>query len=199
MKALAAAGAVAWLTPSSIAVAQGDSRQAETTYSLSVTPFHQYDVDIIGGASFSLSSVFLRFEGTRSLSETINVGLAFKFEQDDYDFLGGGDLGAAGPWNEIRRFGLGVPVFARFDNNWSLGATPSVDWLQEEGADSSESVSYGTTLPALRSFERDRRIGFGPGVLRDVDDDTTDTWKPHPSLMGSKVALLAHVSLSAGT
>jgi len=143
----------------------------ETSFDLSVSPVHQFSVDIDGGGSFSQSSALLRLSATRSIAESSTLGLNFKYEADDYDFSGGGGFGGARPWNDIRRFGLSIPFFTRFENNWSFSVSPSIDWLQESGAKSSDSISYGVVAFAFKSLTRDKSLGIGAGVFHDIDDD----------------------------
>lgn len=142
------------------------------TYDLSLTAFHQPRVDIDGGGDFSLSGLFLRFNVTRPVSRRATVGLSLRYDADDYDFSRTDALGDAVPWNDVRRFGFGFPLFARLENNWSLGLSPSIDWLQEKDADAGDSLAFGVTAFAFKSFARDRSIGLGAGLFRTVDDDT---------------------------
>ncbi len=143
----------------------------EFSYSLSITPFHQPTVNIDGGGEFSLSSAFVRFRVERPVSRNAVVGLSLKYDADNYDFSGVTEFGGTDPWNNARRFGIGVPVFIRFANDWSLGFTPSVNWLQETGADSSQSVALGVPVFALKRIAEGRSLGFGAGLFRNVEDE----------------------------
>lgn len=145
-------------------------------FETSLTAFHQPTSNIDGGGEFNLSSVFLRFKATRPVSPTTIVGLSIKYDIDDYDFYGLTELGGLEPWNDVRRFGLGIPIFTRLGKSWSLGLSPSVDWLQEYGADSKDSMTYGTPVFVARSFSREKRLGVGAGVFRNVEDE----WKVFP-------------------
>jgi len=148
---------------------RGSSRK--TSFDVSVSPVHQFSADIDGGGNFSQSSALLRLGATRSISSSTSVGFNIKYEADDYDFSGAGELAGAQPWNDIRRFGFSVPLFTRFENNWSFNVAPSVDWLQERGAKSSDSISYGVVAFAFKSLTRNKSLGIGAGVFNDVDDD----------------------------
>ena len=145
-------------------------------YSSSVTAFNQPQSDIDGGGEFSLSSALFRFKATKPISPKIIVGLSVKFDVDDYDFKGLTEFGGLEPWNDIRRFGLGIPIFTRLGKRWSLGLSPSVDWLQEYGADSGDSMTYGSPVFLARGFARDKRLGLGASVFRNVEDE----WKVFP-------------------
>ena len=142
-----------------------------TRYDLSLSPVYQPEVDIDGGGSFAHASTFLRFAVTTPVSRSTTAGLSLKYDIDDYDFTGLAGFGGAAPWNDVTRTGIGIPFFTRLENRWSLGLTPSIDWLMENGADSGESVSWGVTGFAFRSFDRARSIGLGAGAFEDVDGD----------------------------
>jgi len=142
----------------------------------SFTAFHQPTSSIDGGGEFNLSSLLMRFKVTRPVSSSTIVGLSVKFDIDDYDFYGQTELGGLEPWNDVRRFGLGIPIFTRFGKQWSLGLSPSVDWLQEYGADSDDSMTFGSPVFVARSFARDKRLGLGAGIFRNVEDE----WKVFP-------------------
>ena len=152
--------------------AQEQGPPKKMSYEVSLSPLYHSKVNINGGGEFKLSSLFLRFKASRSISPTTSIGLNLKYDVDDYDFTGTTDFGGTQPWNDVRRFGVGIPIFARFENNWALGISPSVDWLQENGADSGDSLSYGATTFIFKSLARDKRIGLGAGVFKTVDDDT---------------------------
>jgi hypothetical protein len=142
------------------------------SYDFSVAPFYQPSASIDGGGDFSLGSLFVRFKAGVPISQRVSVGLSLKYDVDDYDFSGTTEFGGVAPWNDARRYGIGIPIFARLRNNWSFSISPAVNWLQEQGADSSESIAYGATTFVLKSFSREKSIGLGAGVFREIDDDT---------------------------
>lgn len=142
------------------------------SYDFSVAPFYQPSADIDGGGDFSLGAVFIRFKAGAPVSERTNLGISLSYDVDDYDFGGTTEFGGMAPWNDARRFGISFPIFSRLPNNWAFNFSPAVNWLKEQGADSSESISYGATTFLLKSFSREKSIGLGAGVFREIDDDT---------------------------
>ncbi len=169
---LAAILAIAGVCNTSSVGAQARDAPAGLSYDVSATPFHQPAVDVEGGGEFSLSSALLRFKVKRAISPGGFVGLSLKYDLDDYDFTGTRILGGTRPWNDIRRFGVGLPFFTLLRNEWSLGLTPSFDWLQEEGADDGDSLSYGVSTFMSKIFARDKSLGLGAGIFRTVEDET---------------------------
>ena len=138
---------------------------------LAVTPIHQPQADIDGGGEFSLSGVLLRVGFRRPVSRTTVLGISFKYDYDNYDFSAIDEFDGEQPWGDVRRFGIGVPVFSRFAESWLFGITPSVNWLQEVDADSGDSLSYGAPVFVSKGFARDRIIGLGASVFRNVEGD----------------------------
>ena len=151
--------------------AQGQGPKDKISYEFSVTPLYQPSVNIKSGGDFSLASAFLRLKAKRSISPTTTIGISLKYDVDDYDFSGVTEFGGMQPWNDVRRFGFSFPLFTRFQNDWSLGISPSVDWLQEYNAASEDSISYGATAFVFKSVARDKNLGLGAGVFRTIDDD----------------------------
>lgn len=166
-----------WST-SSIVFAQESSTgrnpgtRSGVSYGFSIAPFYQPSASIEGGGDFSLGSLFSRFKAGVSVSERTTVGLSLKYDVDDYDFSGDTEFAGMTPWNDARRVGIGAPVFVRLPSSWSFSISPAVNWLKEQGADSSESISYGATTFALKSFSREKSIGLGAGVFREIDDNS---------------------------
>ena len=146
--------------------------QSGTTFSASATAFHQLKTDIDGGGKFSLSSAFFRFKASYPFSPTTAIGLSLKYDIDDYDFSGSTELGGNAPWNDVRRFGIGIPIFMQLGRRWSLGLTPNINWLQEYGADSNDSISFGITGFAFKSFSKNKSLGLGAVLSKTVEDDS---------------------------
>ena len=153
-------------------LAQNTPKQSGTKYNLSVSALHQPEVDIDGGGNFSLSSGLLRFGLKRSVGPGSSIGLGLSYDVDDYDFTGITEFGGEDPWNDVRRFGISLPYFKLLNQSWAMGLSPSVNWLQEYDAKSDDSLSYGITGFATRSFTRARSLGFGAGVFKTIDDET---------------------------
>jgi hypothetical protein len=153
-------------------LAQGTSEPSSIEYDLSVSAIRQPEVNIDGGGKFSLSGGLVRFGLKRSAGPGSSIGLGLSYDVDDYDFTGITEFGGEDPWNDVRRVGISLPYFKLLNQSWAMGLSPSVNWLQESGAASNDSLSYGITGFATRSFTRTRSLGFGAGVFRTIDDET---------------------------
>ena len=173
MKAIAGLTLSVWLScTATTGLAQPVDGPPGMAYDLSVSAIHQPEVDIDGGGEFSLSGGLVRFGVNRSIDSDSSIGLNFSYDIDDYDFSGITEFGGTDPWNDVRRFGISFPYFKLLDRDWALGFSPSVNWLQEYDASSGDSLSYGFTGFATRSFSRTRSLGLGAGIFRTIDDDT---------------------------
>jgi hypothetical protein len=148
-----------------------DPPRPGTTFSASATAFHQPGVNIDGGGEFTLSSGLFRLGVKLPISPATVIGLSVKYDVDDYDFSGLTEFGGLDPWNDVRRFGVSIPIILGLGQSWSLGLSPSIDWLQEYGADSSDSLTYGSSVFAFKSFAKHKRLGLGAGVFRNVEGD----------------------------
>ncbi len=151
--------------------AQDEHKPADIVYELSVSPLYQTGADMDGGAEFRLKSVFWRFKLRRPVTPRFVAGINLKYDIDDYDFAGATPFGDTPPWNDVRRVGIGIPLFVRGNKDWGFGFTPSVDGFWEPGADFERSLSYGFTGFAAKSFARDKKLGFGVGVFRSIDGE----------------------------
>jgi len=141
-------------------------RGSTTRAFVSVTPVAQLPAGLDAGGDMSAAGVLTRFGFTSALTPSLGAGLAFAYDYNDYDFSGAGLLASGGPWNVVQRVGLSAPLVFRGGPQWSFGVTPSVDAFGENGAEWSESLSYGATVFATREFGERRRLGFGVGVYQ---------------------------------
>ncbi len=151
--------------------ASDDLSRSGATFSVAATAFHQPGADIDGGGEFTLSSGLFRLGVKLPISPTTVIGLTIKYDVDDYDFSGLTEFGGLDPWNDVRRFGVGIPIITHLGKSWSLGLSPSIDWLREDGADGSDSLTYGSPVFAFKSFAKQKRLGLGAGVFRNVEGE----------------------------
>jgi hypothetical protein len=156
-----------------------EAAQAETAaerpeklirFSASASPYYQGNTGLGDGAEFRLSILFTRFDVAMPVSRRTLVGLGISYDIHDYEFSGSPSLGAAQPWNDMRRIGLAFPIVSRVAESWVLNVVPSVNSFGESGSDFGESVAYGGTVAGLRVFRRDRSIGLGLGAFDQLEE-----------------------------
>lgn len=140
-------------------------------FNLSSGVFDQDATDVQSGGSFELNGQSVGFGYSRPIAERSTLGLYIDYATETYNFGGASSFNALGESWDIERIGISVPFFSILDRQWVVRVSPSVEWAGETDADSSESLSYGLTAFAIRSFGEGRALGFGAGVFRDVDDE----------------------------
>ena len=136
----------------------------------SLTAVHQADADLDGGGDYSASSAILRVGVLGDLGAGRRAGLVFNYDYTDYDFSAPAAFGGMAPWGAVQRYGVAAPLSYTRADGWSLGLTPSVDWIGENGADSGESLTWGAIATATRFFADGNRIGFGLAAFDRLDE-----------------------------
>jgi hypothetical protein len=72
-------------------------------------------------------------------------------------------------WDEILRPGISIPIFYRTDSNWRFGFIPSLDFASASGAETDESLSYGTIVSTAYTFSPNLTLGVGSGIFERLD------------------------------
>lgn len=148
---------------STIGVAQSQTPEWSTFFS--VTPVYQGKADIDGGGNYSSTSLLLRGGVSRDLGAGSRVGLTLGYDYSDYSFSGPLRFGGRAPWGSVQRYGIAVPLSLGLRDGWSIGATPSVDWFGETGANSGDALTWGSLFTATKRYDSGNRFGFGFGVF----------------------------------
>lgn len=162
---------------------------------IAVTPIYQGNADLDRGGDFSMDGVAVRGGVSYNLGAGNSAGVALTYDYLDYSFSRPGALGPAASWGTVRRYGMSVPLSFSLPDGWNLGVVPAVDWFEENGANSGESLTAGAMLSASRQFAQGNRLGLGVGVFGGlektvafpflmVDWRLTDRWRltnPLPS------------------
>jgi hypothetical protein len=133
---------------------------AWTTFG-SATTVYQGSASLDGGGDFSAWTTILRAGVAGDLGGGKRAGLVLNYDYSDYDFSTPTAFGGAAPWGAVQRYGVSAPLSFTRPDGWTLGLTPSVDWVHEKGADAGESLTWGAIATATRSFADGNRIGFG--------------------------------------
>jgi hypothetical protein len=155
-----------WAAAGALAAAEGAQAQAGGwTPFVSVTPVYQGQADLDGGGEVSAWSAFVRVGVLGSLGGGQRGGLTLNLDHTDYKFSDLAAFGGVAPWTSVRRYGAAAPLSFAWNDGWSLGITPSADWIGEKGAASGESLTWGAIVSATRQFADGNRLGFGLGVF----------------------------------
>jgi hypothetical protein len=137
---------------------------------VAVTPFYESESDLDGGGEFGLSGVQLRLGTAGPVGTGFRAGVTLNYDYYDSSFSNPTVFGAAAPWGNVTRYGVSVPLAWALNSEWSLAVAPSVDWFRESGANSSDSLTWGAVLSAVRVDPAGNRIGLGVAVFDEIED-----------------------------
>jgi len=149
-----------------------DSRAQEAGWQpfVSLTPVYESDADLDRGGDFKLQGVLARAGASRAVGTSSRVGLTVSYDYYDSTFSNPVSFGGVAPWNIVQRYGASVPMFFGLGDGWSLGVAPSVDWIKENGARSSDSLVWGGVFSAVKSFPGGNRLGFGVAAFDHIEE-----------------------------
>ena len=136
----------------------------------SAAPWIQGSADLDGGGDFRAAGLILRAGATRPFGNGHQAGLTFSYDFTDYRFSSPAAFGGLAPWDDVHRVGLSTPFVIRGTGGWGFLVTPSLDYLMEEGASSSDALSYGAVLAASRRFDADLQLGLGFGIFDQLEE-----------------------------
>lgn len=137
---------------------------------VAVTPFYESESDLDGGGKFGLSAVQLSLGTAGPVGTGFRAGVTLNYDYYDSSFSNPTVFGAAAPWGNVYRYGFSVPLAWALNSEWSLAVAPSVDWFRESGANTSDSLTWGAALSAVRVDPAGNRIGLGVAVFDEIED-----------------------------
>ena len=137
---------------------------------VAVTPFYESESDLDGGGEFGLSGVQLRLGTAGPVGTGFRAGVTLNYDYYDSSFSNPTVFGATAPWGNVYRYGVSVPLAWALNSEWSLAVAPSVDWFRESGANTSDSLTWGAVLSAVRVDPAGNRIGLGVAVFDEIED-----------------------------
>ena len=138
-------------------------------FTMSATPVYQGKADLDNGGDFSSSSLLLRAGASTGLQGGHRAGVVLSYDITDYSFGAPAAFGGRAPWGNVERYGFSLPLSFALQDGWSLGVAPSVDWFGERGADSGESLTWGSLFTASKRYANGNRLGFGFGAFDRFD------------------------------
>lgn len=152
------------------APAQAQQDAGGWTPFVSVSPLAELDADLDQGGDFTLDALIVRAGAVRDLGGGNRAGVTLNYDYLDYSFSSPVAFGGVAPWGTVQRFGASFPLVFAWRDGWSVGLVPSVDWFRENGADWGESLTWGATASAVKTYANGNRIGFGLGVFDRLEE-----------------------------
>lgn len=149
--------------------ASGDPR-GERSWRISVDAgaVHRFDAGLDTGGEFDRDTYVFRLSATRQWTPQLRAGLSLGYEYDDYGFDLPGPLAEA-PWDAVRTLSIGLPVFYRASDEWSLFALPRLRYAAEEDAELGDGREAGLLAGAYYRFNDRLSIGPGIGVSSEIE------------------------------
>jgi len=147
----------------------GESSPPKTAYQFSYTPIYQFETDMDAGGRFDVQRHLLRFDVTRFIDRHWMVGVGLSFDYERWNFSDIAGLAGVDLWDDLFRPGISIPIFYKLDGSWRFGFIPSIDLAGANGAEASESFSYGAVLTAAYAASPNLLIGLGAGIFERLD------------------------------
>ena len=138
--------------------------------SLSASPIYQFASDLDGGGDYRASRYFLRADASTEIGESLELGLGFSYDYEDYDFSGSTAFAGPDPWDQVHRVGFGAKLLYRIVKDWTLLIGPSLEFSRESGADWGDASTYGGVISATHRVNRNLTIGAGVGVFSGLEE-----------------------------
>jgi len=154
------------------AAGQPDSpryQKGDTEFSITAFPSYQFDTDLEDGGDYNVRRYFLRFDGNRQATDTINAGIGLSYDLEEWDFDGATGFQEA-PWKDIHRIGMDVSLQYTGVEDWTLFFLPGIQSARESGADWSDSLQAGGALAAAYRFSDDLTLGVGAGLYFGLEE-----------------------------
>jgi len=148
----------------------GNNSPRKSHWNIAASGIYQSPSHLDSGGSFSVSRYWLRIDGNTSMQGPFNTGLTFSFDFDDYDFSNATAYGGTAPWDNVQRFGLGIPLRYRIKENWHLALAPSVEFSKETSAGWEDALIYGGFVALSHQSGRKFRIGGGLGIYSGLEE-----------------------------
>lgn len=133
----------------------------DPTFSFSVMPVYQFPVDVDGGGTLGVFSLFAYADISKEIDQNLGVGLSFKYQFDNYDFSGLEDFYVPRPWKEVQQLGFSVPIFYTVNDKWQFIVIPTGQFVGEFDARFGDALVYGGGVAVKYTFGPRVKLGVG--------------------------------------
>ena len=168
---LAFAGTAHGAAPDPAAEQPGKAGAAGATASfVSLTPVYQGAASLESGGDVRMGGVLFRGGIVSDLGGGTRAGITLIYDYLDYSFSNPAAFNMKAPWGVVQRYGAVAPLSFAVGDGWILGAAPSVEWFKENGAGSSDALTWGATLSGSRMFANGNMLGLGIAVFDRLEE-----------------------------
>jgi len=133
----------------------------DPTFSFRVMPVYQFPVDVDGGGTLGVFSLYSYAEVSKQINENLGIGFGFKYQFDNYDFSGLTDFYVPRPWKEVQQLGFTIPIFYTVNDKWQVIVIPTGQFAGEFDARFGDSLVYGGGVAVRYTFGPRFRLGVG--------------------------------------
>lgn len=137
--------------------------------SFNINAINQFNTNTNAGGSFNWQDVNVHLNNRYQLDANSSIGLNLREGYQSWSWNNIRGYGSPTPWRGIQSPGIGLSYFQKFEDGWSAGLAPIVDWVAENGVGTAGSATYGAIASATNKYSNNLTIGLGTGVFRQID------------------------------
>jgi hypothetical protein len=141
-----------------------------TVVSGGVSGFYQFDTDRDGGGDFNVAGALASVDVLHQLTPQLGMGLAIRYDYENWGFSGGNDVFANGPWNDVQRPSVGLSFVYTPSTDLIFAVVPTAQWAFETGASTGDALIGGAILSATKVFSPDLTVGIGVGAFDELEE-----------------------------
>ncbi len=143
--------------------------QEDLNATASVAGVAQFNANLDDGGRVNWAGGVARASLTRRFTPQLSASVAVRYDYQSWNFNQPAAFGGIAPWNNINVPNVGVGVTYALAPDLFLAVAPSVEWAFENGARTSDALTYGATGSLAKAFSPDLVLGLGVGVFRRID------------------------------
>ncbi|HSG32735.1 MAG TPA: DUF6268 family outer membrane beta-barrel protein [Thermodesulfobacteriota bacterium] len=145
-------------------------KQSELNVGITTNYDHGIDTDIDNGGEISINRYSISVNGSRHINDRVGLDINTSYSFTDFDFSANSGFAEPNPWEGINKAGLGFRLKYSINPEWSLSAGPFIRYSGEQGADFSDSLTYGGLAGFTYSPSRNFFIGTGVYLSSRLED-----------------------------
>jgi len=139
------------------------------TASASLTAFGQFNTNLDSGGRFNWAGGIASANLARSFTPQLSAGLQVRYEYQSWNFNSPTAFGGVAPWKNVNAASIGIPFNYAYSQDLFFNVTPIVQWAYENGAQTSDAISYGAVAAVSKAFSPDLVVGLGLSAFRRID------------------------------
>ena len=141
----------------------------ELSAAASLAGIAQFNASLDDGGRLNWAGAVARASLARRFTPQIEAALAVRYDYQAWNFSQPAAFGGVAPWTNVNVPNIGVEVTYALAPDLFLAVTPSVEWAFENGARTSDALTYGATGSLAKAFSPGLVLGVGVGVFRRID------------------------------